>query len=179
MLFSHHRALQDIHIHYSLGKDCLHRSEDCVGYSDWPEDGTKKWVCIIHQAIQTNVPWLAFNCQISLACVWFEHINFPSLSHLRSLLSLSLRMVCSEHHRPRGMCACLAIINMSYTWADRQNTAQSHILQTFDLIFIILWASNCVWLVKTINHLTRVSLRCCRKSENIGSCFKCSGCCTK
>lgn len=80
-------------------------------------------VCIIHRAIQTNMPLLDFNCQIWLACVWFEHTLISHRSHIYALFPSSpfLRMVSSEHHRPRGMCFCLAIINMSYSWADSEN----------------------------------------------------------
>lgn len=99
--------------------------------TDW-RTGQKMGVCIIHQAIQTNMPLLDLDCQISLACVWFERTLISHRSHIYALSffcffsSLSPRMVCSEHHRPRAMCSCLAIINMSYSWAERQNIAQSH-----------------------------------------------------
>lgn len=59
---------------------------------------------------------------VSLCLIW-TRINFPTLSHRGCLLSLSLRIVCSEHRGPRGMGSSLAIIKMSYSWADRQENS--------------------------------------------------------
>lgn len=107
------------------------------------------------------------------------HINFPSLSHLRLFFfSLSVRMVCSEHHRPRGMCSCLAIINMSYSWADRENIA-SHFYKTSD------WQKKsfffkCFKCFLILGKLYIFWLECPRDAASCFSfCLKCSGCCTK
>lgn len=68
MLFSHHGARQDIHISYSPGRERFPRSGD--GVDLWVEDGTEdEGFCIIHQAIQTDLPSLDLNCQAALAPV--------------------------------------------------------------------------------------------------------------
>lgn len=94
----------------------------------------------------------------------WTHINFPSLSR-RDFFFFYLfpRMVCSAHHRPRGMCSCLAIIKMSYSWADRQEKSSVTFFfkkglngREFLLCFYgpqILFDSN-----KTINPWTWMSL---------------------
>lgn len=146
------------------GKDSFHRSEDSVEFSDWLEDGTES--VSLH-----NSPGYPNKCAlvrfwlsdfVSLCLIW-THINFPSLSHLCSLslsffFSPSLRMVCSEHHRPRGMCSCLAIINMSYSWADRQNKAQSH----FFISFFFFFLQTSPW--ETIALHRFMGLKFCRNS---------------
>lgn len=112
---------------------------DSVEFSDWLEDGTENGSLHNSPGYPNKYALVRFKLSdlVSLCLIW-THINFPSLSHLSALLlSLSLRMVCSEHHRPRGMCSCLAIINMSYSRADRQSKAWSHFvffisLQTSD-----------------------------------------------
>lgn len=90
---------------------------------------------IIYQAFQTNMPLLESECQILLSCVWFERTLISYQSDVYAFTcSCSWHMVCSEHHRPRGMSSCLEIINMSSSWADRQNILQHRatFLQTSD-----------------------------------------------
>ena len=63
---------------------------------DW-RTGQKMGVCIIHQAIQTNMPLLDFNCQISLACVGFER---TLISHRSLIYALFLFLPRSLHAWP-------------------------------------------------------------------------------
>lgn len=51
--------------------------------------GQKTGVCIIHQAIQTDLPSLDLNCQTVLAPVWFERALIRQRSGIFSLYAWS------------------------------------------------------------------------------------------
>lgn len=95
--------------------------------------GQKTGVCIIHQAIQTDLPSLDLNCQAALAPVWFE----------RTLIRQGSRIFCSTHDLLwtsgcPGHRLLPGISNQSYMWAyGREQTP----------VCSFLWAPKSVGLI--------------------------------
>lgn len=118
VLFSRHRALHQLQFG---GRGTVSTAQEIAeSFSNGPRDGTENVSLHNSPGYPNKHGLVRFKLSdfVSLCLIW-TRINLPSLSRPGTRfspfsLSLFVRMACSEHHRPRGMCSCLAIINISY-----------------------------------------------------------------